>query len=44
MIHHAPSVVGFIVFAGIAWLLSSNRRQIAWETIAGGVGLQLLLK
>jgi concentrative nucleoside transporter, CNT family len=42
MIHHAVSVVGFIVFAGIAWMLSSNRRQIAWRTIAWGVSLQLL--
>ena len=43
MIHHAVSVVGFIVFAGIAWLLSSNRRKIAWRTIAWGVALQLLI-
>ena len=43
MIHHAVSVVGFIVFAGIAWLLSSNRRKIAWRTIAWGVSLQLLI-
>ncbi|HEV7474890.1 MAG TPA: nucleoside transporter C-terminal domain-containing protein [Pyrinomonadaceae bacterium] len=43
MIHHAVSVVGFIVFAGIAWLLSSNRRRIAWRTIAWGVGLQFLI-
>ena len=43
MIHHAVSVVGFIVFAGIAWLLSSNRRKIAWRTIAWAVGLQVLI-
>lgn len=43
MIHHAVSVLGFIVFAGIAWLLSSNRRKIAWRTIAWGVSLQLLM-
>jgi CNT family concentrative nucleoside transporter len=43
MIHHAVSVVGFIVFAGIAWLLSSNRRKIAWRTIAWGASLQVLL-
>jgi len=43
MIHHAVSVVGFMVFAGIAWLLSSNRRKIAWRTIAWGVALQLLI-
>src|SRR5262245_5468175 len=43
MVHHAVSVVGFIVFAAIAWLLSSDRRKIAWRTIAWGVGLQLLI-
>jgi len=43
MIHHATAVAGFIVFAGIAWLLSTNRRKIAWKTIAWGVGLQLLI-
>ncbi len=43
MIHHAVSAGGFIVFAGIAWLLSSNRRKIAWRTIGWGVVLQLLL-
>src|ERR1044072_8685149 len=43
MIHHAVSLVGFLVFAGIAWLLSSNRRRIAWKTIAWGVALQLLI-
>ena len=43
MIHHAVSVAGFIIFAGIAWLLSSNRRKIAWRTIAWGAALQLLI-
>ena len=43
MVHHAVSVVGFIVFAGIAWLLSTNRRKISWRTIAWGVALQLLI-
>jgi concentrative nucleoside transporter, CNT family len=42
MIHHAVSFAGFIVFAGIAWLLSSDRRKISWKTIAWGVGLQFL--
>ncbi len=42
MIHHAISAAGFIIFAGIAWLLSTNRRRIAWKTIAWGVSLQLL--
>jgi CNT family concentrative nucleoside transporter len=43
MIHHAVSLVGFVSFAGLAWLLSSNRRRIAWKTIAWGVALQLLI-
>src|SRR6185503_12839963 len=43
MIHHAVSVVGFIVFTGFAWLLSSNRRKVAWKTIAAGVALQMLI-
>lgn len=42
MIHHAVSFVGFVIFAGIAWLLSSNRRRIAWKTIAWAAGLQLV--
>jgi len=43
MIQHAVSLVGFMIFVGIAWLLSNNRRKIAWRTIAWGIALQLLL-
>jgi CNT family concentrative nucleoside transporter len=43
MIHHAVSLIGFVIFAGVAWLLSSNRRRIAWKTIAWGVALQLII-
>jgi concentrative nucleoside transporter, CNT family len=43
MVHHAVSVMGFMIFAGIAWLLSSDRRKIGWRTIAWGVGLQFLI-
>jgi len=43
MIHHVVSLVGFVIFAGVAWLLSSNRRRIAWKTIAWGVALQLII-
>lgn len=42
MTHHAVSFAGFIVFAGIAWLFSTDRRKISWKTIAWGVGLQFL--
>src|SRR6266513_5214150 len=43
MIHHVVPIAGFMIFGGIAWLLSSNRRKIAWRTIAWGVALQLLI-
>ncbi len=43
MIHHVVSLAGFVIFAGVAWLLSSNRRRIAWKTIAWGVALQLII-
>ena len=43
MLHHAVSLAGLLIFASLAWLLSSNRRRIAWKTIAWGVALQLLI-
>ena len=43
MVQHAVSVVGFLVFVGLAWLLSNNRRQVAWKTVVAGVALQLLI-
>src|SRR5215813_7425101 len=43
MIHHVVSLVGFVIFAGVAWVFSSDRRRVAWKTIAWGVGLQLLI-
>lgn len=43
MFHHAVSAVGFVVFAAIAWLLSSNRRKVAWRTIGWAAALQLIL-
>jgi len=43
MIHHAVSAVGFMIFAGIAWLLSNNRRKVSWKTILWGIGLQLVI-
>ena len=43
MAHHAMSALGFLVFVGISWLLSSNRRRVAWKTIGSGVALQLFI-
>lgn len=42
MIHHLVSLLGFFVFAGIAWLFSADRRRINWQTIAWGMGIQLV--
>ena len=43
MAQHAMSALGFLVFIGISWLLSNNRRRVAWKTIGSGVALQLLI-
>jgi CNT family concentrative nucleoside transporter len=43
MIYHAISAVGFFTFAGLAWILSSNRRKVSWNTLAWGLGLQLFI-
>jgi concentrative nucleoside transporter, CNT family len=43
MRYHFISAVGFLVFAGIAWLFSDNRRKVAWKTMAWGMSLQLLI-
>lgn len=43
MILHLLSVVGFFVFAGIAWLFSSHRRKVQWKTVIWGMGLQLAI-
>ena len=43
MIYHFVSALGFMVFAGVAWLLSTDRKRIAWKTIAWGVSLQLVI-
>jgi CNT family concentrative nucleoside transporter len=40
---HLISALGFFVFAGLAWLLSNNRRRVNWRTVAWGLGLQLVI-
>ena len=37
------SLLGLIVFVGIGYLFSVNRRAIRWATVLWGIGLQLLL-
>lgn len=43
MIHHLVSAVGYLVFAGVAWLLSANRRKVSWRTVLWGLSLQLVI-
>ncbi|QQS45335.1 MAG: nucleoside transporter [Acidobacteriota bacterium] len=43
MLPQLTSLVGFFVFAAVAWLFSSSRGNVRWRTIAWGMGLQLLL-
>jgi CNT family concentrative nucleoside transporter len=43
MIYHFVSGCGFLVLLGIAWLLSTNRTKVAWQTVMWGVGLQLAI-
>ncbi len=40
---HLISAFGFLAFAGLAWLLSSDRRKVNWRTIIWGLGLQLVI-
>ncbi len=35
--------IGLLFLTGVAWLISSNRKAIRWQTIAAGVGLQIIL-
>jgi CNT family concentrative nucleoside transporter len=43
VIYHFISAAGFLTFAGIAWLFSSDRRKIAWKTFVWGMSLQLII-
>lgn len=37
------SLLGLVVFVGVAYGLSVNRRAVRWRTVAWGLGLQLIL-
>ncbi|WP_019508803.1 NupC/NupG family nucleoside CNT transporter [Pleurocapsa sp. PCC 7319] len=43
MVYHLISLFGLIVFIGIGYLFSQNRRLIPWQTVLWGVALQLIL-
>jgi CNT family concentrative nucleoside transporter len=37
------ALLGIVVFLGLCWAWSENRRRINWRLVAGGMGLQLVL-
>ncbi len=37
------SFIGLLIFIGIGYVLSTDRKKIAWRTVGMGVGLQLFL-
>ena len=37
------SAIGIFLLVGIAWFFSENRRRIRWQTVAVGIGLQVVL-
>jgi CNT family concentrative nucleoside transporter len=39
----AVSALGFLVWMGVAWALSEDRRAVPWRTVAWGIALQLAL-
>src|SRR5215468_3903476 len=43
MIQHLVSAAGFLAFAFLAWLFSSDRKKVQWKTVAWGMGLQLVI-
>ncbi len=34
------SLLGLVVLVGLAWLLSTDRKRVAWRVVAWGIGLQ----
>ncbi|MEN8176179.1 MAG: nucleoside transporter C-terminal domain-containing protein [Pseudomonadota bacterium] len=36
-------ILGLLTLTGIAWLISENRADASWKTVATGLGLQILL-
>jgi CNT family concentrative nucleoside transporter len=37
----AQSIAGLVVFAGVAWLISENRRRVRITTVLAGIAIQL---
>ena len=43
MNYHIISLLGLIVFLGIGYIFSNNRKLIPWQTVLWGIALQLIL-
>jgi CNT family concentrative nucleoside transporter len=41
-LHRFTGILGLIVFLGLAYAFSTNRRAIRWRTVAWGLGLQIV--
>ena len=37
------SLLGIVSFLGLAWAMSSNRRQVPWRVVSWGMGLQWII-
>lgn len=37
------AILGILFFIGLLWLVSSERKSVAWRTILGAIGLQFVL-
>lgn len=37
------SIAGLLVFAGVAWLISENRRKVSVKTVIAGIAIQLIV-
>jgi concentrative nucleoside transporter, CNT family len=40
--HRLISILGIVVFIGLAWLMSSHKRRFPWRVVIGGLVLQFL--
>ncbi len=36
-------IVGLFTILGLAYIMSSNRKKVAWRTVLGGLGIQLVI-
>jgi CNT family concentrative nucleoside transporter len=42
-VHVARGLLGIVVFLGVAWVFSANRRAIRWSLVGSGMLLQLVI-